>query len=191
MRLIDALDQLKVNSGGYVSWRLLEGRIVYTIYAEETLGNPVTLDRRLNLDIAASELGEALMALEAAWNSQYRDRPLLISCGCANVNLELPLTPQPLRLSGTMTVRNALIEILKAANDPWMTYTVAENGKPGSERVYWAIRISVKPCRSEVDIDVSQIPGYQSLDETRARLEGYFEVIRREKETADREPLSR
>jgi len=129
-RLADALDELQKNSNGWVRCMLLHGRIVTSAQRTVNKGETYIMDRRIQVELEADTLGQALEQLEAAYNKQYPDIPLIMRPWFSRLLLEGP--PANSALAGKFVLkqegalRDVLLELLEQMQDIAMVYDLSE-----------------------------------------------------------------
>jgi len=172
-RLVDALDSLEEASGGTARWRLLEGRIVITVRAAHEVEVPGMLDQIVEVAIEETSLRDALLELEASFNEQHRyGLPFLLGLGCDIADAQARV---PYRLSGRMTLREAILGLLSQMDDPWATYSLTQYGGRAAQN---RVLIRTRPC-AEVRDALIRIEAsgerrnqyQQAIDEARAAAE--------------------
>lgn len=180
-RLIDALDSLENASKGKVLWRLLEGRVVITGLPPTSSTASATLDQEVDLDLRAVTLGDALRALEVAFNLQSDEMPIIIAAVCNNLSVEkvhfTKLDTGALKIQGRTKMRNALLAALNATAQPQLRYTASQRIAHESGEIYLLIRVWTHPCRDAFESTLEREAFMEELQAQRTRSVSYQAAI--------------
>lgn len=121
-RLIDLLQRLEQAADGHLCWRLLEGRLIFTVLPKDD-SLPIG-DRKVTVDINAEFLGEALLQLEKAYNEQHDDVPLGFHTTSFNFYHSTPSAGGHFRIQGEEKLRNIIVSLLNQWDSAQMTYSL-------------------------------------------------------------------
>ena len=129
-RLVDALNNLVMSMGNKICWRLLDGRIIVTeITSEKEVPDVQACDRVVDVNINGESIYDALLQLEAAYNDQHPDIPLVVtapSYRAVQKSLEMKAgNPNLFVLIGADTLRNHILGLLDQFNQPFSDYSCA------------------------------------------------------------------
>jgi hypothetical protein len=179
-RLVDALDKLKQNSNGFFEWMLLHQRIVLSAQPPAGKNAIYIMDRPISVQIGAETLQAALEQVEAAYNKQYFDLPLVV----------LPTSPRlvpkarpeasgetgkfVLKQEGTL--REAVLAILDQMQDPAVCYGLSEM-MDRKDRRYFALNVK-KDDAPDLDTfaDGNEVTLAVSMAQSSMqRLQGYLD----------------
>lgn len=172
--LNDTLKGLKEHSGDAVQCEIVRGRAVVSFLPVEKTASAFILDREVRLDSAAATLGEALAALEKAYNQQYKDVPLLIELDCSNAEPGTPLDASANQaLPDSSAVREALLQILDTAGEDRATYGASVLRDPEG-RLYVIVHTRRGECRDEFASEAEYIAVREQIAAQKKRLAAYF-----------------
>lgn len=174
-RLVDVIQKLQQNTQGLLTCLLSHERIVVT--AQSTAR--VVMDRPVAVDVAAETLGEALEQVEAAYNEEYIDFPLVVRPHSPRLMLRRrpDVTGQVQALSFTMTgrLRDLVLTVFDQMQDPALCYAVSDLNDPSGRR-YFALH-PIKDDAPELDkyVDADEPSQFDALlDRSSERLDNYF-----------------
>lgn len=173
-RLVDALDDLREKTDGYIQWRLLNGRII--IIAGQSLAEKEVylMDRTIRVDIEVPDLAQVFLDIETAYNEQYPDLPLIFTPSCLNINYHAPFTstegPRNLVIKTEAPLREILLRALEENGEPWLRYHLCETFDHVKRR-YYDMRINdLRDCRDE-------FKSGEEIDRTRAENKARYERL--------------
>jgi len=186
-RLVDALDVLKKNSGGYAQWRLLHGRVILT-YGERTGANEIfIMDRPLKVDFQARTWREAIVQIESAYNSQYYDVPLVLDVVRPDSNDEVTILredkSESLHMKSDVSLREVVLSILDEVGDPRVVYGLATTTDV-LKRCYHVLRIRYPDVPAEFESADAALRCKDRIRAQTERLERYLDDAQRRRDEA-------
>ncbi|MCK5861229.1 MAG: hypothetical protein KAH38_02005 [Candidatus Hydrogenedentes bacterium] len=189
-RLVDALNNLVTATGNRICWRLLEGMLVVTeIENGKRVSEVQACDRVVTANIDGESIYDALLQLEAAYNEQHPDIPLLIRAPFYPVvqkSLEMKAeNPALFVLAGSDTLRNHFLQLLDQFNQSFSDYSSAVykvNPKhialpwDGPELWYFHVRF-IFPDLGECTNAAEHLWIFEEGDKHTERLEALFDRL--------------
>jgi len=185
-RLVDALDVLKENSGGYAQWRLLHGRIILTYGQPTEAGEVFIMDRPVKVDFQARTWREAIVQIESAYNAQYSDLPLIMDALCPDHDDQIPILhgqKATLAYPSDSTLREAVLSILDASGQPWAEYSLWI-GTGGRDHRYASVTITLPDSRDAFEKEGDYARYRARTDAKKERLDQYFADAQRRRDEA-------
>lgn len=171
-RLVDAMDAFRESSKGRVAWRLLDDRIVVSIGVNSD--GLYYMERPVEARIGATAFGEAFAQIEAAYNQQYADMPLVVDTTCLNIDPAAAISPEGevFSLEGAFTLREMILELVRHTQQDEYLY-VSSIARDANNRPYVSVDLQRTDCRDSFESEDELAQFREKLQARTQRLDAY------------------